>query len=282
MTHTLSDRPRRTRPARAPRVLVTLVVLTGLLAGCSDAHTAAEKDQAEAATDPRVVTVFQPPELLAAMKALALAFGQDHPDVAFVHESDNSNALARRVDRGAVPSIWIDLARIVDTYAGDARTQGPPIDVGNNVLQFVVRKANPKGIHSITVFGPDGGPYPGALTGLCQRDTQCGSVAGKYLVNQKVDATPSTRAADGDALARSIVAGTLDAALVYRTSSAPLGAQLDVEPLDPPSSGLIDYHMLRFTTSTTAAEFETWLNTDAAKAILLTQGLLPMIDSGSG
>ena len=79
MTHHLSDRPRRTRHLRSPRVaarprrrivlLATLVVAALLAASCSDAHTLEEKERAEGATDPRVVTVFQPPELIPALKA---------------------------------------------------------------------------------------------------------------------------------------------------------------------------------------------------------------------
>ena len=42
-------------------LLATLVVAALLAASCSDAHTLEEKERAEGATDPRVVTVFQPP-----------------------------------------------------------------------------------------------------------------------------------------------------------------------------------------------------------------------------
>lgn len=283
MTRTPPDRPRRTRPLRAPRLLAlaALVVVTALLTACSDAHTADEKEQAEAGTDPRVITVFQPPELLAAVQALAVEFGKDHPDVAFVYETDTSQALRKKVDEGARPSVWIDLAQLLDGFASDVRSQGPPFDFGNNVLQFVVKDGNPKRIHSLAVFGPDGGPYPGARTGMCKVDTLCGSSSLKFLVQQKIDATPTTRAPDGDVLVSSIVAGSLDAALVYRTSAAPLGPQLVVEPLDDPSTGLLDYHMLRMTTSLTASDFQTWLATDAAKAVLLNQGLHPLMTKGS-
>jgi molybdate transport system substrate-binding protein len=259
--------------------LVALVTVTLLLAACSDAHSSAAKDQAEEPTDPRVVTVFQPPELLPAMKALATAFGHDHPEVAFVYSTGTPTSQRQKVDGGALPGIWIDLAPIIDAYATDARSQGPPFDLGTNVLQFVVKDGNPLRIHSLGVFGPNGGPYPGARTGLCKPDIRCGAAAAKVLVQQRIDATPTTRSTDGDELANAIIGGTLDTALVYRTSTAPLGAQLDVEPLDPPSAGVIEYHMLRMNSSATAAEFETWLGTDAAKAVLTTQGLLPMIAS---
>ena len=45
---------------------------------------------------------------------------------------------------------------------------------------------------------------------------------------------------------------------------------------------MVDYHLLRMTTSDTAAEFQTWLSTDAAKAVLTTQGLLPLIVTTPG
>jgi molybdate transport system substrate-binding protein len=283
MTQPMPDRPRRTRPVRTPRArhLVALAVVAVLLASCSDAHSSAAKDQAEGGTDPRVVTVFQPPELLPAVKALAIEFGRDHPEVAFVYSTGTASAQRQKVDGGALPSIWIDLAATIDTYATDSRTQAPPFDLGTNVLQFVVKDGNPLRIHSLGVFGPNSGPYPGARTGLCKPDIRCGAAASKYLTQQGVDATPTMRSTDGDELANAIVGGTLDAALVYRTSSAPLGAQLDVEPLDPPSAGVIDYHLLRMTSSATAAEFETWLSTDAAKAVLTAQGLLPVIAGAS-
>jgi len=262
--------------------LVALVAVAALLAACSDAHTATEKQQAEGGTDPRVITVFQPPELLAAMKALAQAFGHDHPDVAFVYATGNSNEQRKKVDDGATPSVWVDTAASIDGFATDSRSQGPAFDLGNDVLQFVFKDGNPLHIHDLGVFGPNGGPYPGARTGLCKSDTRCGVSSGKLLVQHRIDATPTLRAPDGDQLVSSIVGGTLDAALVYRTSSAPLGSQLDLEPLDPPTTGVVDYHLLRMTTSDTAAEFEDWLTTDAAKAVLTTQGLLPMIVTTPG
>jgi ABC-type molybdate transport system substrate-binding protein len=258
--------------------LVVLVVAAALLASsCSDAHTSDEKLKAEAGTDPRVITVFQPPELIPAMKALATAFGRDHPDVAFTYDDLSSSSQRKRVDDGATPSIWIDVAQTIDPYAKDSRSQGDPLALGSNVLQFIVQPGNPKRITTLPVFGPDGGPVPGARTGLCKADTRCGSSSGKLLVQQKIDATPTMRTPDSDALAAAVVADTLDTGLVWRTSSAPLGAKLTLVPLDNPATGLVDYHMLRFTVSTTAAEFETFLGTDEAKSILLTQGLLPEI-----
>ncbi len=288
MTDPLSDRPRRTRQRRTSRVaappgrrslriLLALAVATALLASsCSDAHTGAEKERAEGGTDPRVITVFQPPELVPAMKALAAAFNRDHPDVAFTYDDQTRSSQAKRIDDGAKPSLWIDVATSIDPYATDPRSQAQPFPLGTNVLQFVVQAGNPKGITQLTVFGPDGGPYPTARTGLCKSDTLCGSTSIKLLAQQNIDATPQLHT-DSDALAAAIVADTLDTGLVYRTSAAPLGPKLTVVPLENPATGLLDYHMLRFTSSTSAAEFETFLGTDEARAILLAQGLLPEI-----
>lgn len=257
--------------------LVAIGVVAALLASsCSDAHTLDEKERAEAGTDPRVITVFQPAELVPALKALAAAFERSHPDVSFTYDDLPSASQPKRIDTGATPSIWIDVAQTIDPYAKNPHAQGPPLVLGSNVMQFVVQAGNPKGIDALTVFGPKGGPFPTARTGLCKADTRCGATAGKLLALQKIDATPTLRALDSDSLAAALAANTVDAALVYRTSAAPLGDKLTVVPLEDPATGLLDYHMLRFTDSTSAAEFEAFLGTDEAKAVLASQGLLPI------
>jgi molybdate transport system substrate-binding protein len=284
MTPTLSDRPCRTRHRSAPRVGAVLVavlvaaVLASLLTACSDAHTTEDKQEAESGTDPRVLTVFQPPELVPAMKALAAEFGRDHPGVGFVFDTETSSAQRKQIEAGAKPSLWIDDASVIDPYADDPRSRGELFDVGSNVLQFVVGAGNPKGITELAVFDEGGGPYPTARTGLCRRDVRCGSVAGKLLVSQDVDATPTTRFGDGELLVDALVAGEIDAGIVFRTDASPRGTLLTLVPLENPRAGLVDYHMLRFTSSTTAAEFEAFLGTERAKAILTAQGLLPKVE----
>ena len=119
-----------------------------------------------------------------------------------------------------------------------------------------------------TLFGPNGGPYPTAHTGLCKNGTRCANTSAKLLVANKVDATPTQRL-DTLALAPAVADGTFDAALVYRTSAAPLGPKLTLVPLDPPTIGQVEFHMLRFTYSTSAAQFEAFLSTDAAHHGLL-------------
>ncbi|MGZ4693993.1 MAG: molybdate ABC transporter substrate-binding protein, partial [Acidimicrobiales bacterium] len=219
----------------------------------------------------------QPTELLPAMKALAAAFGRSHTDVSFTYDDLPSSSQRKRIDDGATPSIWIDVAQTIDPYADDPHSQGAPFALGSNVLQFVVQAGNPKGIDALTVFGPNGGPFPTARTGLCRTNTRCGATASKLLMLQKIDATPTLRTADSDPLAAAVVANTVDAGLVYRTSAAPLGDKLTVIPLEDPATGLLDYDMLRFTDSTSAAEFERFLGTDEAKAVLTAQGLLPFV-----
>lgn len=258
-------------------LLATLVVAALLAASCSDAHTLEEKERAEGATDPRVVTVFQPPELIPALKALAEAFSNDHPGVSFAFDDQPSKAQLTRIQQGATPALWIDQANIIDPYDEDPRAQAPLFDLGADVLQFVVQTGNPKHIDTLQVFGPNGGPYPTAHTGLCKNGTRCANASAKLLVANKVDATPTQRL-DTLALAPAVADGTLDAALVYRTSAAPLGPKLTLVPLDPPTIGQVEFHMLRFTYSTSAAQFEAFLSTDAAQAIMLAQGLLPRVE----
>jgi molybdate transport system substrate-binding protein len=253
------------------------VLLAASLASCSDAHTEQEKERAESGTDPRVITVYQPPELVPAMKALAVEFGRDHPEVAFTYDTQTPSAQRKQIDAGAKPSLWIDLAETIDPYASDPRAQAPPFDLGSNVFQFVVRAGNPKGITDLEVFSQNGGPYPGARTGLCDEGVRCGAAGGRLLGRQDVEPAPTKRYPDGDQLVADLAADQLDAGLVYRTSSAPLGPQLTVVPLPAPNDGLSQYHMLRFTTSSTAAEFEEFLSTPAARDILTAQGLLPKV-----
>jgi ABC-type glycerol-3-phosphate transport system substrate-binding protein len=120
-------------------LLATLVVAALLAASCSDAHTLEEKERAEGATDPRVVTVFQPPELIPALKALAEAFSSTHPDISFAFDDQPSKSQRTRIEQGATPALWIDQADVIDSYAEDRRAQAPLFDLGADVLQFVVR-----------------------------------------------------------------------------------------------------------------------------------------------
>jgi len=259
-------------------IVVLVALLMAVLASCSDAHTSDEKNEAQNGTDPRVVTVFEPTELLVAMKALTEAFSKTRPDTTFVFESDPVVTQRQRIADGARPGLWIDQAQNVDAYAHDPRAQGDPVVVGWDVLQFIVKLGNPKRISKLTVFGVGGGPNPGAKTSVCKLDTRCGAVTNKLLVSKHIDATPTVKSPDGDALVQAVLDTTVDAGLVFRTSAAPFADKLTLVPYDPATTGLVEFHMLRFTNNTTAEDFQTWLTTsDEAKRILLTQGLLPEI-----
>src|SRR5262249_36573301 len=148
--------PVRSRPARRRGlVLATLALVLALLAAaCSDAHTQEEKVKAEAATDPRVVTVYEPAALAPALDALTKAYLNEHPGSSFGFVTSSPADQRAKINTGAKPDLWIDPSSNLSKFVEDPRSQGQPTQLGVDLLQFVVRAGNPSGITSLDVFGP--------------------------------------------------------------------------------------------------------------------------------
>ena len=194
MTHTMSDRPRRTRPARAPRALL----LVALVVADRGARLVQRRphDRGEGACGGRhrptgASRCSSLPSWSPRSRRWPWRSGGTTPTSRSCSRRRPQQALRKRIDGGAQPEHLDRPGPASSTPSRATRgRRAPAFDVGNNVLQFVVRNGNPKRIHSLAVFGPDGGPYPGARTGMCKVGTLCGSSSSKFLAQQKIDASP--------------------------------------------------------------------------------------------
>ncbi len=182
-----------------------------------------------ARSESNVVVVGAAASLTDTFEEMALSFESTHPGVDIELNFAGSSALREQILDGAPIDVFasanldtmqvvVDAGRVSDVGAQEFTT---------NELTIVVPPGNPGGVTGLEDFGRSD-----LLIGLCATEVPCGVFAHDVLASAGVTPVIDTEEPDVRALLTKIMAGELDAGIVYLTDSR----GTDVEPIAIPDS----------------------------------------------
>jgi len=168
---------------------------------------------------------------------VARSFEAAHPGVSVDLSFGPSSGLATSITEGAPADVFAaaspaSMEVVVEAGAAD----GPPHDFARNALELAVPEGNPGGVRGLEDLGRGE-----LLVGLCAEEVPCGQLASRVLERAGVVAAVDTEEADVRALLAKLVAGELDAGLVYETDVRAAGGDVEGIPLAAGDEGGTSY-----------------------------------------
>ncbi len=197
------------------------------------------------------------------------AFEQAHPGRDVVLNLGGSAALAVQVLEGAPVAVFAaaDPATMARVASG-GHLAGDAVVFARNRLVIAVPAGNPGQVTGVEDFADSG-----RLIGLCAEPVPCGALARQALAAAGVEASIATEEPDVRALLTKIVAGELDAGMVYATDVDAAGAEVEAIPLGIAVE--TDYEIAVLAgapESGGAAEFVAFVQSADGRAILARHG----------
>jgi len=195
---------------------------TALLGGCGD----------EPGTEQ--LTVFAAASLAGAFEEIAAEL-EAREGIDVVLSFGASSSLREQILGGAPADVFASagpgpMAALVD--AGEVA--GEPVTFARNRLEIAVPAGNPGEVTALDDLSDED-----LLVGICAPEVPCGALARTVLAEAGVAVRPDTEEPDVRALLTKVVAGELDAGLVYVTDV--LAAGDDVEGIAVPGGATTEY-----------------------------------------
>ncbi|MBT5138927.1 MAG: solute-binding protein [Acidimicrobiaceae bacterium] len=212
--------------------------------------------------DPGRVLILAPSSLAVAQDELDSALAQlgiPAPEWVFA----GSQAIVAQLIDGAPADLLLTANRATLDRANDAGVTGATeVAFTENHLVLAVAEGNPGNIAKLVDLA-----NPSLLIGVCAADVPCGQLANKMTAALGVDVAADTEEPNVRSLSTKLVAGELDASLIYRTDALATG----VEVIDVP--GIADYRTTYWGTSLTGdSAVLDFLLSDTGQAILRSAG----------
>ena len=190
---------------------VVLLLLIGLLAGCSSTHSGSATDSNQPPGG--ALTVMAASSLTEAFGRLGHTFAQQHPGVHVRFSFDSSATLAEQVAQGAPADVLATadtetMHTVVAAHAND----GKPQLFATNQLVLAIPQANPAHVTGMADLA-----RPGVKYLACVSSAPCGALADTLLKANHVSAPPASREVDVKSVLGKLQLGEADAGLVYAT-----------------------------------------------------------------
>lgn len=196
-----------------------LSLAAGSLSSCGEtdplgSSPAASMD-AVAPAGPHRVVVFATASLREPITALARRYERDHPGARVdLRVEGGAQLLARMLAGEPADVIAIADSSLMSRFAGAALLAAHSAEeLARNRIAIAVAKGNPKSVQSLHDLA-----RTDLRVGLGARSSSIGRYARWVLSRQQLDVTPAVEAASAEAVLATVVAGDVDAAIVYRTS----------------------------------------------------------------
>jgi molybdate transport system substrate-binding protein len=223
------------------------------------------------AGDPNTISIYAPSQLSKPLERITTAFQQEHPGTTFQFTLGPGSDLAKRIESGQKPNIFIDTS--TSLAAVRARPTSPPANFGYDWVQLAVRRGNPKQVRSLDAFGPNSA----VSTGTCAPDIFCGQADAQVLKSAGVNAAPKIVTSDVNELVQGVKNGSIDAVLLPRTDLRAVITSIETPPI--PNTYRIDYQMAQFQSGGPADQFAQWVATaPTARQTLRFAGMLSYYD----
>ena len=257
---------------RATRVAAGLLVALAapLLCSCTSDLPAATGD----ATMPSgPLTVLAAASLTEAFTTLGRQFEGAHPGTTVTFSFGSSSTLATQAVQGAPADVFAAASTATMATVTEAGAADAPADLATNVLEIAVPPANPGRVKGLTDLA-----RTELDIALCAPQVPCGAAAEQVLRAAGVAAAPDTLESDVKAVLQKVVAGEVDAGLVYATDVRAAGP--DVRGLPVPEAAQAPNHypvaVLRASRNpVTAQAFVRYVLSDPGRQVLRDAGFGP-------
>ena len=221
--------------------------------------------------DANAISIYAPNELSKVLERVTTAFQQEHPGTTFQFTLGPSSDLAKRIQEGQKPNIYVDVAGGIGLVSAKVRPIAPPVPFGTDILQLAVPTGNPKRVGDLGAFA-SGSPF---TTGICAPELPCGRAGAQSLQRAGVNAAPRVVASNVSQLTDGVSRGRIDAVLLLRTQLRSVLTGINTPQIPPQSTIRIDYQMVQYPSGGASAEFISWLQgSPSARKALRDTGML--------
>lgn len=212
------------------------------------------------------LTVSAASSLTDVMPQLIADFQSRNPQVRITANFAGSSTLVEQLLAGAPVDVIATASEATLDKAVEAGLVAQPQVIARNSMAVVVPAGNPGGVSSLEDL-----QRPDLLVGLCEVSVPCGAAAAQVISASGVSINPVTQELDVRALLGKVVAGDLDAGLVYVTDARSAGQQVEVIAVPDSVNAVTEYPVSVVRNSTQQAwaqRFVDYLTTEPAQSIL--------------
>jgi len=217
----------------------TLAVIGLLISGCQGDDNASEQQ----------LTVLAASSLTESFTTIGQQFETDNPGVEVSISFGSSSTLATQVVDGAATDVIATASPgSIEPVVDAEMTAADPTVFATNSVAVALPADNPAGIQDLAdLQGSD------VKVAVCVDTAPCGSVAADMFEAADLSVTPVTEEVDVKSVLAKVVAGEVDAGVVY--ASDVLAAGDDVTSVQIPSSAVVttDYLIAPLTSSANSA-----------------------------
>jgi molybdate transport system substrate-binding protein len=227
--------------------------------------------------DDRTLTVLAASSLTETFTQLAKDFEDEHPGVDVKLVFGSSTTLAEQANDGAPGDVLATAdSRAMKVAVDGGSTSQEPEPFALNQLVIVTPPGNPADVTGLGSLA-----LPDVDWAKCVSSAPCGALADTALALRASRAEPVTEEVDVKAVLARVVAGEVDAGLVYRTDALAAGDAVEtVEPEQAAPS--TTYEITTLDGSAAASDFIELVLGDAGQAVLRDAGFeAPRMFQGS-
>lgn len=217
----------------------------------------------------QTLTVLAAASLTGTFTELAETFEEEHPGVEVDLVLGSSTTLAEQAGDGAPGDVLATAdSRAMDLAVEADVTSQDPEPFALNELVIVTPPGNPAGITGLGSLA-----LPGVDWARCVASAPCGALAETALAVRASRAEPVTEEVDVKAVLARVVAGEVDAGLVYRTDALAAGDAVETVEAGPAApSTVYEITTLGGSGAGAASEFLELVLGDAGQAVLQDAG----------
>lgn len=219
------------------------------------------------ADDDQTLTVLAAASLAETFTELAEKFEDEHPGVEVDLVLGSSTTLAEQAADGAPGDVLATAdSRAMAIAVDGGVTSRRPETFALNELVIVTPPDNPAGVTGLGSLA-----QPGVDWAKCVSSAPCGALAETALARRTSQAEPVTEEVDVKAVLARVVAGEVDAGLVYRTDALAAGDAVETVETDDAAPSTT-YEISSLGDSATATEFIQLVLGDVGQAVLRDAG----------
>lgn len=174
------------------------------------------------------LNVLAASSLTEAFDTLEQTYESDHPDIDVVLSYDSSASLAAQVIEGAPADVLATAdEQTMATVVEEGLVEGEPQPFASNTLVLVTPPDNPAGVRELADLAAGD-----ALFAVCVPTAPCGDAARRLLELAEVTVEAVTEEDNVKGVLTKVVAGEVDAGLVYASDAQAAGDDVTVVPVE--------------------------------------------------
>jgi molybdate transport system substrate-binding protein len=259
-------------PIRLSAGLAAASLALGTILGATPAGAAADS-RAPSAAPTGTITVSAAASLTDVFPVIAQAFMKRYPGTTVRFNFGGSSALVEQVNAGAPVDVLATASEPTMWKAVSAGHAGAPLMFAKNTMAIAMPQGNPAHVSSLADLA-----RPGVLVATCAVAVPCGAAARDLLARNGVVVGPVTQELDVRAVLGKVMAGEVDAGIVYTTDVRAVGGRVSSVRIPAAANVVTTYPIARVTDAPNPAGARAFVNyvrfTTSAQGILRAYGFL--------